>query len=136
MVKKKVQKQEKELRTDDTAELKNQLARALADYDNLKKRVELEKEIWVKFSSERILIKMVSVLDMFESALEHVADQGLGIAISEFRKVLEEEGLEEIKPQMGEIFNENLHEAIEAVENGEKDKVAETVLAGWKFRDN
>jgi molecular chaperone GrpE len=116
-------------------ETKNQLARALADYDNLRKRTELEHEIWIKFASERILVSLLPVLDNLEAALKHLEDQGLAIAIGEFKKIFAEEGLEEITPKVGEKFDHLVHEVIEAKEGGEKDTIAEVILNGWKFRD-
>ena len=115
--------------------LRNQLARALADYDNLRKRVEEEREIWIKFSSERVIIKLLPILDAFEAAQAHLSDQGLAIAIGEFKKVFAEEGIEEIRPKVGEAFDANIHEAIEVVSGGKRGYVAELVLAGWKFED-
>ncbi|OGM09525.1 nucleotide exchange factor GrpE [Candidatus Woesebacteria bacterium RBG_13_34_9] len=114
--------------------LKNQLIRALADYDNLSKRVESEQESWIKFSSERILLKLFPIIDILESAQEHLKDQGLAIAILEFKKILQEEGLEEINPKKGEIFNPEIHEAVESIEGGEKGRIAELVVMGWKFK--
>ena len=114
--------------------LKNQLVRALADYDNLRKRVETERDTWIRFSSERILVKMIPVLDAFESAQKHLKDQGLAIAINEFKKVLEEEGVEEIKPKVGDEFDEKYHEVVEVVEGKDKNKIAELILVGWKFK--
>ncbi len=126
-------------------ELKNQLVRALADYDNLRKRTESEKEVWFKFAAERIVVRLLPILDSLESAQNHLKDQGLGIALSEFKKVLDEEGLVEINPKQGDEFDPEVHEAIESIEasgpeglrpgGGEKGKVAELVLTGWKFED-
>ncbi|KKQ42615.1 MAG: Protein GrpE [Microgenomates group bacterium GW2011_GWC1_37_8] len=118
----------------DLENLKSQLARALADYDNLSKRVEFEKELWIKFSSERIITSLIPVLDMLEKAQSHLKDQGLAIATGEFKKVLNEEGLEEILPVAGDKFDEKNHEAIETLEGGTKGSIAETVLPGWKFK--
>ena len=115
--------------------LKNQLARALADYDNLRKRTEDERQLWVKFSAERVLIKLIPVLDMLASAQEHLKDSGLAIAVGEFKKVLSEEGIEEIVPRKGDPFNPQLHEALESVGGGKKGHIAEIVLVGWKFLD-
>ncbi len=114
--------------------LKNQLARALADYDNLRKRTEGEKEVWIQFASKNLIVRLLPVLDTLESAQEHLRDQGLAIAINEFKKVLEEEGLEEIKPGKGDKFDHNVHEAVESVEGGKKGEIAEPVLSGWKFK--
>src|SRR3989304_6882580 len=115
--------------------LKNQLARALADYDNLRKRTEDERQLWVKFSTERVLIKLIPVLDMLASAQEHLKDSGLAIAVGEFKKVLSEEGIEEIVPRKGDPFNPQLHEALESVGGGKKGQIAELILTGWKFAD-
>lgn len=116
--------------------LKNQLARALADYDNLRKRTEEEKITWIKFSTQKFIQNLLPVLDNFENAQNHLKDSGLAIAISQFKDLLKEEGLEEIKPKEGDLFDENQCEAVEAVENNEKKgKVAETMSNGWKFID-
>lgn len=116
-------------------QIQAQLARALADYDNLRKRGEAEKEIWVKFSSERILAKLLPILDMLESAQGHLKDSGLAISLGEFRKILEEEGLEEIKPKLKDAFDHRIHEVVESIEGGKdkKGQIAETVLSGWRF---
>lgn len=119
----------------ETEQLKNQLARALADYDNLRKRTEAEKEVWTKFSAEKVLIKLLPTLDILESAQKHLNDQGLALAISEFKKVLLEEGLVEISPVKNAYFDPKVHEAVESVGGGKKGKISETLLPGWKFED-
>lgn len=119
----------------EVVELKNQLMRALADYDNLRKRTDLEKEIWIKFASERILVALLPVLDSLEEALKHLQDQGLAMAVGEFKKIFSEEGLEEIQPKVGEEFNHEIHEVIEVEDGGQKDTIAEVALNGWKFKE-
>lgn len=119
-----------------TEELKNQLARALADYDNLRKRTEEEKVMWVKFATGKFIQNLLPILDVFEAALEHTKDQGLAIAVGQLKDLFKSEGLEEIKPKEGDVFNENLEEVIDVVENNEKEgKIAEMVLSGWRFKD-
>ena len=115
--------------------LKAQLARTLADYDNLVKRVERERDEVKKVLSLRLILKLLSVLDGLENAQEHLKDQGLAITIIEFKKVLTEEGLTEIKPEVGSDFDENTMEAVEVVDGEEDNKVASTGLVGYKFSD-
>jgi len=115
--------------------LKEQLARALADYDNLRKRAETEKLSWAKFASQGILIKLLPVLDILESANSHLGDKGLEIALAEFKKILGEEGLIEVNPKSGQVFDHSDQEAIESLDGGKKGTVAEVVLPGWKFVD-
>lgn len=116
-------------------QLKNQLSRALADYDNLRKRTDQEKDLWIKFSSERILVKLLPILDMLESAQEHLKDQGLAISLGEFKNILSEEGIEEINPKKGDKFDENLHEATEITSGGKKGTISKVSLKGYKFSD-
>jgi molecular chaperone GrpE len=121
--------------------VKAMLARALADYDNLSKRVERERADLGKIASISILVNLLPVLDNLEAAQNNLKDAGLAISIGEFKKVLSEEGLTEIRPVIGDGFNENEMEAIEVVD-GESDnsksdeaKISEVILTGWKFED-
>lgn len=129
-------KEKKSSSNKENEELKTQLARTLADYDNLKRRTEEERLTWIKFSSQTIIVKMLSVLDMLEKAQKHLKDGGLSIAIVEFKKLLEEEGAVEIRPEIGADFDENSMEAIEIVEGESNNKITEVVQTGWKYRDD
>ncbi len=122
-------------KSSETEVLRNQLARALADYDNLRKRVEREKEEVGRIVSLGLVLRLLSVLDILESAQNHLKDAGLAIAINEFKKVLAEEGLEEIRPKVGDKFDESLMEAVEVVKGESDNTVSEMVLVGWKFND-
>lgn len=115
--------------------LKSQLARTLADYDNLVKRVEREKGELQKIVSLGLILKLLSVLDMLENAQKHLQDQGLAIGIGEFINVLKDEGLSVINPGVGDVFDENTMEAIEAVTGESDNTISEVVLSGWMFTD-
>ena len=120
--------------------LKGQLMRAMADYDNLKKRVEREREEIIKLSNLGLLIKLLPVVDMFEEAQKHLVDTGLAIAIGEFLKVLKEDGIEKVGVEIGDKFDENIHEAIEVISVTDEDilkvgTIFEIVLSGWKYDD-
>ena len=103
--------------------------RALADYHNLEKRIDKEKEFFVKFSNAQLLESLLPVLDDLERAEKHLKDQGLSLAINKLKEVLQKEGVEEIKAQ-GEEFNPELMEATEIVA-GLKNRVAETINKGY-----
>jgi molecular chaperone GrpE len=115
--------------------VKGMLARALADYDNLSKRIDRERQDFSKIASVSVIVKLLPVLDNLESAQVHLQDQGLAISIVEFKKILSEEGLTEIKPNVGDKFDEQKMEAIEVVKGVSNNTVAETVLVGWEFGD-
>jgi len=116
--------------------LKNQLARALADYDNLRKRIEREKEDLEKLAGLKFVLRLLPLLDNLRAAQNHLKDAGLAITIGELENIIGDEGIEEIKPNKGDVFDHNWHEVTEVVENcKEENKIEEVVLSGWKFKE-
>lgn len=140
MSKSKVSEEKKEQKTgkaiNEEAELlKAQLVRTLADYDNLVKRVERERVDLQKIVSLRIILKLLTILDSLEMAQVHLNDTGLAISVGEFKKILSEEGLTEIRPKIGDEFNEAEMEAIEVEKSEEDNKIISVSLVGWKYND-
>lgn len=122
--------------SEELANLKVQLARALADYDNLRKRNEEERGIWIRVATQNVVQKLLPVLDTLETAQKHLKDPGLAISLSQLKAVFTEEGLQEIDPKEGELFNPELHEAIDSVEDDKSaGKIAEVYAKGWKFNE-
>lgn len=118
--------------------LKNQLARALADYDNLKKRSDEERIDMYKIASISFISKLLPILDNLRQAQNHLKDGGISIIIGQLESLLRENGFEEIKPNVGEVFNELAHEVVDTVETKVKEGnniISEVVLSGWKFND-
>lgn len=129
---KKVKTNTSDLVSKELEELKNQLARTLADYDNLRKRTEAERSVWQRFAKGDLLIKLLPVLDTLEIAQKHLKDKGLEMAINQFNNILKDESIEEI---LGKNFDETVHEAIDLVDGGEKSQIAEILQKGYKFRE-
>lgn len=133
---KKLKINESEGKSFEVENLKQQLARALADYDNLRKRVEREREESKYLSKLVIVSRLLPVFDMIGDAQKHSNDAGLGIALKVLIDTLKDEGIEEIKVSEGEVFNHEFHEAVDTVTDLEKDGVvAEVLLKGYKFVD-
>jgi molecular chaperone GrpE len=119
---------------DETDNLKSQLARALADYDNLVKRIEREKDSFSETANLVMIKRLVLPIDMLYETQKHLNDTGLAIAINEFEMILSDFGVEKIEPKVGEKFDENLHEVVEAVAGGKESTVAGVVLIGWRYK--
>ncbi len=124
----------------DVAQLQDQLAtldanwkRALADYQNLVKRVEADKAEIMKLASLNVINKLLPSLDILELAASHSQDPGIIMAVKQFHQVLAEQGLEEIVPQVGDHFDPNLHECTETVAGDANDTIAEVVTKGYKI---
>ena len=113
------------------SELEQQLARSLADYSNLEKRIESQRQLFVTLATTSILTKMIDVLDNFNLAQNHLNDQGLKMAIDRFNSVLKSEGLTEINPQNLE-FDPQTMECIEVVD-GQDNFVIEVKKLGYQL---
>jgi len=114
-------------------ELTNNWKRALADYQNLQRRVETEKIEFALYANRSLILKLLLTLDYFEKVQSYLKDDGLGLAIKEFKNVLTEEGLKEVEAQ-GKNFNPEEMEAVETV-NGKEEKVIEVLSKGYRLKD-
>ncbi len=92
----------------------------LADFENLKKRTELDVQNRVNFIIDEIMLKFLSIYDDFVRAKEALAKQkvntqGLDAILKNMNSFLTEYGVTPIVA-LGEIFDPKLHEAISVKE--------------------
>lgn len=113
--------------------LENLWKRALADYQNLEKRINFEKEDFVKFANSQLILKILPSLDSLEKAEKHLKDQGLNLALKQLKEGLVQEGLEKIQTQ-GKDFDPEEMECVE-VGQGKEGKVLDEIRAGYKLGD-
>lgn len=116
------------------AELQDKLARSLADYSNLEKRIENQRQMFITLASTGILTKMIEVLDDFYLAQKHLNDSGLEMAINKFLRVLESEGLKEVEAQ-DQIFDPKTMDCVD-VAQGPQDHVVEIRKKGYLLNDH
>ena len=113
--------------------------RAAADYQNLKRRGEREREEYGRLATAALVINILPLLDDLERALQSVDVRlagltwvdGIRLIYRKFQAVLEAAGLSEIKAE-GETFDPNLHEAVMYGE-GEEGKVVAEVQKGYRL---
>lgn len=115
-------------------ELEERLKRALADYQNLEKRVEEERKLLSKLSASLLIEKLLPVLDNLENAQGHLKDEGLEMVIKQFKEIFAQEGVEEIAAK-GSQFNPNLHEAVETQEGDSDNTIVKVLTKGYKIED-
>ncbi|MFH0863885.1 MAG: nucleotide exchange factor GrpE [Candidatus Gottesmanbacteria bacterium] len=113
-------------------EANNNWKRALADYQNLEKRVAGERYDLACFANRELIIKLLPVIDTFNKLKEHLRDQGLDLAIKQFSDILKTEGLEKIEV-LGKDFDPLEMECVEAVE-GEENKVLKETREGYTMK--
>jgi len=114
-------------------ELKNKYLRALADYQNLERRTQEDRDQTRIRASEFIIQRLLPVVDTFKKASEHIKDTGLDLAFKELAAVLEEQGVTRIEV-VGKPFNPHEMECVEVVA-GVDGIVIEEALPGYRIRD-
>jgi len=105
------------------------LQRVQAEFENYIKRVEKDKEREKIHVKSELLLKLINIKEDLEKALENIEDDGIKMIYNNVKKILEEEGVKEIK-SLGGKFNHNLHEAVKKVES-EEEKIVEEVQKGY-----
>jgi len=119
-----------------TKQYEDNWKRALADYQNLVKRVDAEKREFVRFANTNLIAKLLPTLDILELAAKHSADQGVQMAVKQFQDVLKDEGLVDITPKVGDKFDPKCHECLENIEGGESHTIAEILSKGYKIDED
>jgi molecular chaperone GrpE len=128
----------------ENAELKDQLLRTLADFQNYRKRAAQEKIDLRKYATESLVHDLLPILDNFErtvlaanSGAELSAIvEGVDIVYRQLVGVLSGVQLKRIRA-VGSAFDPNLHEAVasEEVADSESGTVLEEIQAGYQLDD-
>lgn len=118
--------------THKTMELTDSLQRLQAEFENYKKRIDKENENFIKYSSQNLIIKLLPIIDSFESALKNHKDknkflEGMKLVFSQFYSTLEKEGLKEINP-FNEKFDPYNHEVMMHEKTDKKENTITEVL--------
>ncbi len=97
-----------------------------AEYDNYRKRIESERSVKGKQVLEDFFKKLLAVLDAFEEGVKNNSDT-ISPIYKLFLSSLQNEGLEIIRPKIGEEFNPNYHEAVGGCLSSENDVESEFI---------
>ncbi|WP_373924813.1 nucleotide exchange factor GrpE [Campylobacter hyointestinalis] len=129
---------------EEIAALKENLIRATADFENIKKRLEREKSEAVKFANESFARDLLPVIDALEIASnlqsgdDEIANKikdGINLTIEQFKKSFEKYGIKEISTDTE--FNPEVHNAINYIETDEVEsgKIAAVYQKGYLYND-
>ncbi len=118
-----------ETKEDNISDIENQLKRALADYQNLEKRIAEERGSFARTANRDLVLKLLPVLDNLFLAQNHIQDEGLNLSIKKFLDVLKEEGVEKVETK-DQPFDPNTMECV-SVQEGEENKVLEELRPGF-----
>lgn len=101
-------------------DLKEQVKRIAAELENLRRRCIKEKQEMIDYANERLLFKMLPLIDDMESAIEagkKATDvnsilTGIEIIYNKVLSTFEEAGVKQMENPMGAEFDVNFHEAV------------------------
>lgn len=136
---------QEEILSNQLAEANDKFARLFAEFDNYKKRTSKERVELIQTAGQAVISKLLTVLDDFDRALNAMATaqditpvkEGIELVNNKFRKILENEGLKEMKV-VGEVFDADFQEAITAIpapSDDMKNKVIDVVEKGYTLND-
>lgn len=100
----------------DTTDWRDRYMRAIADFDNYRKRADREKQDFFKYALADTVRDMLPVLDNFDRALEHAEQgdefhRGVSMIYKQLFDVLKKHGLREID-EANVRFDPNIHEGV------------------------
>jgi len=131
-------------------ELEEKYLRAVADFENIKKRLEREKMQAVSYANEEFARDLLPVIDSMDFAAESAEkieensgndeyvkkiEEGIALTIEQFKKVMQKHGIELIDTKDG--FNPHFHDAVMQVESEEHEEgeIVQLLQKGYKIKD-
>jgi molecular chaperone GrpE len=131
-------------------ELEEKYLRAVADFENIKKRLEREKMQAVSYANEEFARDLLPVIDSMDFAAESAEkieensendeyvkkiEEGIALTIEQFKKVMQKHGIELIDIDSG--FNPHFHDAVMQVESEdhEEGEIVQLLQKGYKIKD-
>jgi molecular chaperone GrpE len=122
--------------------LYDRLLRKQAELENMRRRMQREKEEYLDQANAGLIRVLLPSLDAFERALkdrdQRVPDslyKGMELIYGGLLQVLERAGLARIQA-LGHTFDPHIHQAVETVqgEQWRDQEIVEELLPGFKFR--
>ncbi len=114
-----------------------------ADFENYKKKVLKERDEFSKYANEKLIFKLLDVLDNLERALSSAKNsrgkkalvKGVKMILKQLQCILEWEGVTPIDA-LGERFDPHKHEAVMGVKTGKhpENSVVEELQKGYSLK--
>jgi len=112
----------------------DKMLRNQADLENTRKRLDREKQEFVKFANEGLVLDLLNVLDDLERTVNLAEStkqdftaflKGVEMILAHLYEMLKEHGVKPLEAE-GKIFDPNFHEALMQIEN--KDLPEHTII--------
>jgi len=124
--------------------LKDRWIRQAADYENAKKRLQKEKDDFVKFANENLIGRLLPILRDLDRVVRHGEKKnqqsdpvivGAELVLKQFEKFLETNGVKRIE-SVGKTFDPHIHEAVNYIPSDTPEEtVIEEAEPGYFYHD-
>lgn len=124
------------------AEMNDKYVRLYSEYENYRKRTNLEKADLLLNGGKDVLKAILPVVDDMERALanipdDNIAKEGVTLVYNKLMTTLAQRGVKPIEAK-GQTFDENLHEAVSripAADEKQKGEIIDVVQTGYMLND-
>ncbi len=131
---------------DEKLVVENQLKRALADYHNLLASSEKRQQISFFQMKKSLAEELMPSLDAMKLAIDSSKNlnpdaeekawlEGIVATFESISKALEGIGLKIYFPEVGDMFDASIHEALATVEGGKTGEIIEVIQPGYTLDD-
>lgn len=112
------------------------MLRAVAEAENVRKRVQAEAAASQKYALERFAEGLLPVMDSLEAALKSADLSGVELIQKQLQAALEKGQVRAVEPQPGERFDPNRHQAMAAVPSEQApNTVVQVMQKGYVLHD-
>lgn len=141
----KIKESEHQKLLDEAAEFKDKYLRLYAEFDNARKRMQREKQDFIKYANESLLTDFLTILDSLELSVKAAREdhedkeallKGVELVLGQMFDLLKRNGVKPIEAQNTK-FDPNRHEVLmqEESEDVEENTVLEEFQKGYSFHD-
>ncbi|MCZ6512483.1 MAG: nucleotide exchange factor GrpE [Nitrospinae bacterium] len=122
------------------SDLRNEMLLMRADTDNLRKRLQREKQDSVQFANERLIRELIPIFENLERALAandtniDSLKEGVQLTSNQVQALFKKENVETIQA-IGEPFDPSIHEVLSQIESPDHDEntVIEEYSKGYRL---
>ncbi len=135
--------EEVEKMTKERNEFKDKWLRSLAEFDNFRKNTLKEKQDWISYANEKILLEICEVFDNFERAFDNEVTEhnfeayhkGIQLIYQQIESLLKKNNIERIE-SLEKEFDPNYHEALAHIPSELNSNIIAAVIQnGYRLKE-
>lgn len=129
--------------TQERDEMKDRYLRTLAEFENYRVKMARDKEEWIKYAAEKVLIEVCDIYDNFERAVATEVNEsnitsfvdGVNLICKQMEALLKKHDIQKIEA-IGEVFDPQYHEALAHIPSEQEEgTIAAVIQNGYKLKE-